>query len=93
MKNPEKRAKSIQFILEKHLSPDILKIKDQSSLHKGHNNIPEGFTETHFSIYVVSKKFVGMSNVQRHRLVNNLLLDEFSSGLHALELKLKTTED
>jgi BolA-like protein 1 len=49
--------------------------------------------ETHFRIEIVSDIFEGKTLIQRHRLVQDLLKDEFSSGLHALSLKLKTTKE
>ena len=31
--------------------------------------------ESHFKVVVVSDKFVGMSPVERHRMINNLMLE------------------
>lgn len=52
---------------------------------------------TDFSVTVVSDAFKGVSSIQRHRKVNNLLQAEFAlphgEGLHALSLKTKTPEE
>lgn len=42
---------------------------------------------------VVSSKFENMPLLERHRMINNLLKDEFSSGLHALSIKAKTPKE
>ena len=43
---------------------------------------------------MVSPSFKGLTSIKRHRLVNNLLKDEFDNhGLHALSLRLKTPEE
>ncbi len=69
------------------LTPDALTVTNESQNH----NVPQG-SETHFKIVAVSKHFVGLSRVERHRLVNTLLKSEFDGGLHALSLFLYTAE-
>ena len=47
--------------------------------------------ETHFEVTIVSDQFDGMPLIDRHRMVNECLKDEFEhSGLHALSIKAKT---
>ena len=41
---------------------------------------------------IISKKFKGKSRIERHRIVNNILEDEFKKGLHALTLSLSDVE-
>lgn len=43
--------------------------------------------ETHYKLKIVSEIFEGLSRIDRQRKVYDLLKDEFTSGLHALELK------
>lgn len=44
-----------------------------------------------FAVALVSESFKGKTPIQRHRMVNTLLKDEFDTmGLHALSLRLKT---
>lgn len=71
------------------LSPEELTIEDQSSLHQGHAGArPEG--ESHFKVTVVSKKFDGLSRLERQRMVYRLLADDLKSDIHALALTTQT---
>lgn len=74
------------------LSPQALTVTDDSSKHAGHAGAKPG-GETHFTVAVVSDRFVGMSRVQRYRLVHDLLDAELKEGVHALSLALKTPEE
>jgi BolA protein len=56
------------------------------------HGVPEG-AESHFRVLVVSDQLAQHKLVGRHRLVNRLLSDELSSGLHALALHIWTTEE
>ena len=75
--------------LKEGLTPAALDVVDESHLHAGHAGArPEG--ETHFRVDVVSSAFEGKSRVERHRMVNALLADAFSGGLHALAMSART---
>ena len=83
--------KNILRNLEKELNPELIEIKDESHLHANHNpSAKEG--GTHFKIKIVSKKFKGKSRIEKHRIVNNILENEFKKGLHALTLSLSDVE-
>lgn len=82
-----KRKKRIELILLKKLSGWKFEVKDNSTLHIGHNNF-DGNKETHFSIILNSNNKNNESKLIIHRKINELLKDEFSSGLHALEIKI-----
>lgn len=82
------RAQRIEDILQRELSPESLVVTDESQLHAGHAGArPEG--ETHFRVEVVATRFDGMGRIDRQRLINELVSDEFDNGLHALALRLK----
>lgn len=81
-------ARALHDKLEAGLSPDELQIVDQSAKHAGHAGAREG-GESHFDVAIVSAAFVGLSPVQRQRLVYALLADELAGPLHALSLKLR----
>jgi BolA protein len=82
------RAARIETILRRELTPETIEVTDESQLHAGHAGArPEG--ETHFRVFVVANRFEGMGRVDRQRLVNRLLEDEFDNGLHALAQTLK----
>jgi BolA protein len=72
--------------LARGLDPTTLEIVDESDRHKGHAGAREG-GETHFRIHIVSQAFAGKGRLERHRMVNALLADEFAAGVHALALK------
>jgi len=82
------RKKRIEKILLEHFKSWQIKVKDISFSHKGHNNF-SGDNETHFSISLQSKKNINIKRLIIHRKINDLLSQEFSSGLHALEIKIK----
>ena len=82
----------IKSKIDKNLYPSTLKIRDDSALHAGHGNIKKNQTETHFYIKVVSAAFKNKNKLDMHKLVYKVLEDEFSKGLHALELDLSDTE-
>jgi len=83
------RAERIEAILRRDFAPLHLAISDDSARHAGHAGArPEG--ETHYTVLVVSEAFTGLSRVARHRAVNAALAAEFSAGLHALALLLRT---
>lgn len=67
------------------LEPVRLDVINESELHAGHRSSP-GTGESHFRLLIVSEKFKGMSRVDRHRLVNQLIAAELSGGVHALAL-------
>ncbi|MBZ9906779.1 BolA family transcriptional regulator [Mesorhizobium sp. B2-7-3] len=80
--------------LNKAFSPERLVILNESHLHAGHHHVEsghhaefDGTGETHFRVRIVSANFVGMSRVDRHRAVNELLADELKAGVHALAIE------
>ena len=78
----------IQQICES-LNTDYIHICDDSHRHAGHQGV-DRHLDTHFSLTVVSNHFKGKSQVQRHRLINDLTHSFYGQGLHALQLTTKT---
>ena len=77
------------------LNPSVLNVVNDSAKHRNHVEHlgSAGLTgETHYKIEIFSPEFVGLSRVEIHRKVNDLLKDEFNSGLHALEIKIAKTQ-
>jgi BolA protein len=71
--------------LTEAFAPQSLKVVDESHQHEGHaGHRPGG--QTHFRVYIVSELFKGMTRLQRHRLVNEALVDELKGGVHALAI-------
>lgn len=84
----QSRKQRITERLNTELEPSFLAVEDESNRH----HVPIG-AETHFKLTIVSKKFNKLALLARHRLINNLLSEEFDCGLHALSLHLHTTEE
>ena len=82
-----KRKQRIDRILSKKFNDFILEIIDNSNLHQGHNNFT-GNDETHIKIILTKKNKKHVNRLDIHKLINNLLEDEFKSGLHSLEIKI-----
>lgn len=71
------------------LSPEDFRLEDESARHQGHAG-HDGRGESHFSLMVVSRRFEGLSRVERQRLVYQILAEELRDRVHALALQLKT---
>ncbi|MBY0462504.1 MAG: BolA family transcriptional regulator [Alphaproteobacteria bacterium] len=81
--------KQLEDRIQKHLSPSLLEIKNESEMHRGHKDGPkEENAESHFRIKIVSNKFTGLSRLERHRLVHDILNDLLKNHIHALALTL-----
>lgn len=78
--------------LNASLAPTAIDVVDESHRHAGHAGARPG-GETHYHVEIVSVRFAGMSRIARHRLVHEIVHDEFEKGLHALSLKLLTPEE
>ncbi|RIY31251.1 hypothetical protein CKF54_07100 [Psittacicella hinzii] len=78
----------IEHILTKEFTPTHLEVVDESYMHHGG---PEA--GSHYKVIMASESFVGLTLVQRHRLVNKSLKDVLSNDIHALSLKLFTKSE
>jgi BolA protein len=80
---------SLQGAIEEKIraafAPIHLEVVNESHKH----NVPRD-SETHFKVLVVSELFEGKKIMEQHRMVNNVLEEEFTNGLHALALSTKT---
>jgi BolA family transcriptional regulator, general stress-responsive regulator len=86
--------KTIEAKLSQAFSPERLIVVNESHLHAGHHHVEsghhatfDGSGETHFRVRIVSQRFSGMSRIERHRAVNELLAAELKAGLHALAIE------
>jgi BolA protein len=89
------RYLSIQKKLTDKLQPTVLNIFDDSHKHANHSAMRgTGAVETHFRLEVASDAFEGKKLLERHRMINDILSDEFKEGLHALQIvKAKTAQE
>ena len=81
------RTKRIEVILKKHFSNYGINILDNSYLHKGHNNF-DGKGETHIIITLKKNTQTNVDRLEIHKKINSLLIEEFSEGLHSLQIKI-----
>ena len=86
--------KMMESRLKEAFSPLRLDVINESHLHAGHHHVDggheaafDGSGETHFRIRIVAPAFAGMSRVERHRTVNDLLAPQLKAGLHALAIE------
>ena len=86
-----RKLKIEQIILESY-EPYFYSVLDVSEQHRGHQNFKEN-VESHFEITVVSDKFIDIKRIDRHRMVNYSLKDEFCSDLHSAIIKTYTIEE
>ena len=81
------RKNRINNKLKKNLKDFQILIEDNSHLHKGHNNF-DGKEETHILIKLSPQKKIKYNRLEIHRMVNKILIEEFSKGLHSLEINI-----
>ena len=86
----DSRKKRIETILKKNFSPTVLFVRDDSKKHEGHSQVIRNTKETHFFIKMILNNCT-LTKINLHRKVYNLLDNEFSNGLHALELDIESS--
>ena len=80
---------------------DIIKQKLQSAFHihclevvdESASHQTGGRSDTHFRILIVSKDFEGLSKVQRHRKVYQVLGEVMKNSIHALSQQTFTLKE
>ena len=86
------RKAKITNILNENLDLYRCYVSDVSESHKGHSGYVKG-EETHFEIFIISNDFENKNRLERHKMVNKLLKDEFSGSLHSITFKLMTVSE
>ncbi len=81
------RKESIKNKL-KVLNPEILEVIDVSSQHKGHVGNPDGKGQTHYEIILKASTLSNHAKLKQHRIINDLLKEEFANGLHSVSIKI-----
>lgn len=66
------------------LAPLSLEIQDDSAAHAGHRGNGGG---GHYTLIIRSAQFDGVSQVERHRIIFNLLSEEMRGAIHALSIR------
>tara|TARA_B100001059_G_scaffold127148_1_gene127086 strand:+ start:281 stop:526 length:246 start_codon:yes stop_codon:yes gene_type:complete len=75
-----------------YFKPYFFSVIDVSEQHRGHQNFKEN-VESHFEIIIVSEKFNNKNKIDRHRMVNQSLKEEFVSDLHSVVIKTYTIDE
>ena len=87
-----KRKLKIEKIIISYFKPYFFSVIDVSEQHRGHQNFIEN-VESHFEIIIVSEKFNNKNKIDRHRMVNQILKEEFLSDLHSVVIKTYTIDE
>ena len=87
-----KRKLKIDQLIMDHFKPQFFSVSDVSEQHRGHQNFKEN-VESHFEIIIVSEKFDNRNKIERHRMVNKSLKEEFLSDLHSVIIKTYTIDE
>ena len=82
-------ADVIREKLTQALTPERLRIIDDSHKHAGHAGARPG-GESHFTVEIVAAAFEGQNRVQRQRMVYGALEEELAGPVHALALRTLT---
>ena len=82
-----KRIDRVLNLLNNNLKMFDFEIKDNSNLHAGHNRF-DGSGETHLLINIYIKSLQKPNRLEIHKKINDLLKDEFSKGLHSIEIRI-----
>jgi BolA protein len=85
-------ADTIREKLTTAFAPTALTILDESHLHAGHAG-HDRRGESHFAVGMNAAAFAGKSRLERQRMVYAVLADELSGRVHALRLRLASTEE
>ena len=80
------RKLKIEKLISDDINPYFFSVKDVSEEHRGHQSFKED-VESHFEIIIVTDKFHNKNKIERHRIVNEILKEEFLSDLHSVTLK------
>ena len=87
-----KRKLKIEEIIKNYFKPHFFSVLDVSEQHRGHRNFKED-VESHFEIIIVSEKFQNIKRIDRHRMVNRSLKEEFLNDLHSAIIKTYTIDE
>lgn len=85
------RVARIRDLLERSLSPVELVVLDESHKHVGHAGARGG--AGHYSVRVVSARFLGRPLLERHRMVYDALRDMLNTDIHALSIQARTPDE
>jgi BolA protein len=74
----------LRELVQDALRPQELVIRDDSAAHAGHAT---SGGKGHYRMHIVSDRFAGLSRIERHRLVHDIVRSVFDAHIHALALR------
>jgi BolA protein len=84
------RRGRIEARLREVFAPLALEVLDDSARHRGHAGNTGG---GHYRVVLVSERFRGLSRVERHRMVYEVLAGALREEIHALELDARSPDE
>lgn len=84
------RVLAIRARLIAAFAPTELEVVDESYKHKGHPGARDG--RGHFRVKIVSPRFEGRKQIERHRMVFAALDSLLDTDIHALSVHAAATE-
>lgn len=81
-------ATEIERLLTAAFAPTRLEVINDSARHHGHSG-DDGSGESHFTLEIESAAFVGVSRLERQRMVNRALGDIPGQRVHALAIRAR----
>ena len=86
------RKAKITNILNENLDLYRCYVSDVSESHRGHSGYVKG-EETHFEVFIISNDFENKNRLERHKMVNSCLKNQFEGSLHSITFKLMTISE
>jgi BolA protein len=80
----------LRELVQDALRPQELLIRDESAAHAGHATAGG---KGHYRMHIVSDRFSGLSRIERHRLVHEIVRSVFDTHVHALALRTLTPDE
>lgn len=85
------RMERIEATLRAAFAPTEFTLTDDSHLHRGHAGASGGLG--HFTVFIRSDRFSGLSAVARHRAIYVALADLLKTDIHALAITAKDNQE
>jgi BolA protein len=83
---------TVQESIESKLGA-ALPLRHLEVINESHNHNVPANSETHFKVVAVSDAFDGVTLINRHRQINELLKVELAGPVHALAIHAYTEQD
>jgi BolA protein len=83
-------ADELDALLRQAFAPLRLAVRDDSAAHAGHAGAREG---GHYAVFIVSPRFAGLRQLERHRLVYAAAAPLLPGRIHALQIHAQTPEE